>query len=594
MIDTAADHAATPLGALAPAVVILGAGLVSLLVTKLTRISAIVGFIVAGIVLGDQGGLGVLSHSSGTVHLLAELGVVFLLFDIGLHFSVRELKENRRDLLGLAPLQMVIASGVFTGILLVLGVDVPLALIMGAGFGLSSTAVVARLLADEKLSTCPLGHSALSVLIFQDVVAIFLLIFAGSLAGDPGNMAALAGIAFAKAIAAFAAALVLGRFVAKPAFRILAKMQVEETFPITVLLIILAAAAATAAAGLSLTLGAFLAGVIVAHSPYRPLVQTEVRPFRALLLSFFFMSVGMALSIDQLIAHLPFVVVVTAGLLVIKTVLIALAAVLTGWSPAGAVRLGALMAQGSEFALVLLGIGAVKAGLGDGALVAVLTAGAALSIAVAPGWSWLGKRGAAMISARFRPARELSRRALPTALAGMNGEAGSGTGDTPVVVVGLSPAGRLVIDALRAHAIPAVALENDHERMVEAEGLGYSASFGDTTRSEFWHANGAANPRALVLGQSRYDTSKALTPIIRQRFPHVVRFVAVDNVSEYVRHNRLGMRAHLLDDQPEGIELAVDVLRHCDVGEEEIQNWVADLRAAHADTPDAPPTSEAA
>lgn len=589
MIDPAAAdtavHAASPVAALLPGVVILAAGLISLLVTRLTRISSIVGFIVAGVILGDQGGLGVLSHSSSTVHLLAELGVVFLLFDIGLHFSVRELKENRRDLLGLAPLQMLIASVAFTGILLFLNAPWPLAIIVGTGFGLSSTAVVARLLAEQHLSTCPLGRSALSVLVFQDVVAIFLLIFAGSLSSDPSNIAVLAGLAFAKAIMAFAAALVLGRFVAKPAFAMLAKLQVEETFPITVLLIILAAAAASAAAGLSLTLGAFLAGMIVAHSPYRPLVQTEVRPFRALLLSFFFMTVGIALNIEQLLSYLPYVLLVAIGVLVIKTVLIGVAALLTGWSPAGALRLGALMAQASEFALVILGISAVATGFGDGPLVSVLIAGAALSIAIAPGWSWLGKRAATLISERFRPATELSK--LPSA-------PGGSVGDEPVVVIGLTEPGRLAIDALRAHAIAYVALETDPALLAEADAMGYSAALGDTADVRFWEAAGAARPRAVVLGLSRYEVSKALTPIIRDKFPHVVRFVAVDNVGEFVRHNRLGMRAHLMDAEPHGLELAVDVLRHCEVSEEDIQAWIADIRSVQADAGEPPTTAEAA
>ncbi len=565
--------AASPASAIAPAVAILAAGFVVIIIARFTKLSSIVGFLIAGILLGDQGGVGLLHHDNPTIHLLAELGVVFLLFDIGLHFSVREMRDSRKELFVLAPIQMALGTAIFGGIALILGASGPLAIILGGGFALSSTAVVARLLNEEHLNTCPLGKSALAILVFQDIVAIFLLILAGSLGEDAGSTAQLAGEAFVKAVIAFAAALLLGRYVAKPVFQFLARLRAEETFPIAVLLIILASSTATAVVGLSMTLGAFLAGMIVAHSPYRPLVQTEVRPFRALLLSFFFMTVGMSLNIQVLLGQLPLVILVATGALIIKTVLIAAAALASGWSRAGAVRLAALLAQTSEFALVILGIPAVVAGLAGGPAASVLIAGAALSIALAPGWSWLGKRAATWISQRTHSARELSRVQSSQPLAT----------DESVVVVGLTEAGRLTIDALRAHKLPFIALETDPERHAEADAIGYPAALGDTADMRFWEAAGATKARAIVLGRARYDMSRELTPILRDRFPNVVRFVAVDNVGEFVRHNRLGMRAHLLDREPKGVEMVIDVLRHMDVSEEDINDWVREVGGA---TPD--------
>ncbi len=595
--DTA--HGAGPAAALAPAVAILAAGLAALLVSKFTRLSSIVGFLIAGIILGDQGGFGLLDHDSATIHLIAELGVVFLLFDIGLHFSVRELQDSRKDLLALAPLQMALCTAAFSGVLWAMGLDPALALIVGAGFALSSTAVVARLLAEGHLSSCPLGKSSLSILVFQDVVAIFLLIFAGSLGEEGTNIALLAGLALVKALIAFAAALVMGRYVAKPAFQFLTDMRVDEALPIVALLIILASAAATALAGLSLTLGAFLAGMIVAHTPYRTLVQTEVRPFRALLLSFFFMSVGLGLDTQVLIAQAPLIIALAVGLLVIKSVLIAAAALASGWSRAGAARLAALLAQASEFVLVILGISAVANGIaareGFGVagaqLVSVLIAAAALTLALAPAWSWLGKRASVVLATRAASSgRELVKNA---------GHANARNTGKPVLIIGLTEAGRLAVDALRKHNFDIIMMEHDADRYAEAESMGYAAHFGDTADMRFWTTVGANAATAVVLGEARYETSRALTPLVRVRFPELVRFVAVQSMGEFVRHNRLGMRAHLLDREPEGVNLVVDLLRHLDLDEDDIKAWRDSLdevrneeQADALDTPPPPPPSD--
>lgn len=582
MADPHAD-AIAPAAALAPAVAILGAGLFAVLLSKFTRVSTLVYFVIAGIVLGDQGGLGLLNHDDFTVHLLAELGVVFLLFDIGLHFSIRDVKESRGDLLGLAPTQMAACTIPFFVAGLLFGLDPALALVVAAAFGLSSTAVVARLLSERNLNGCPLGRSAIAVLIFQDVVAIFLLVFAESLSDTGAGLAMLAGSALVKALLALGAAMLLARYVGKPAFQFLSAVRVEEALPIAALLVVLASAAATAWAGLSLTLGAFLAGMIVAHTPYRPLIQTEVRPFRALLLSFFFMSVGMSLDTAFLLREWPLVVALAVGLLVVKSVLILLAALVNRWSLPGAVQLATLLAQGSEFALVILGIGAVVASLQPD-VTALLVATAALSLAMAPLWSWGGMRLARIIATRTKPARELKRAAAPLI-----------NGADPVVVVGLNPAGRLTVDALRAHQLPVIAMETDPDLFATAMADGYDAHFGDATDFRFWETVGATEAAAVVLSQARYESARELTPVVRERFPDVVRFVAVDNVADFVRHNRLGMRAHLLADEPYGLELAADVLRHLAVDEADIHAWRKSLKAETApEQPAETPPAEAA
>ena len=366
--------------ALVPAITLLGFGAASALVTKAARLSPIVGYLIVGILIG-QYGLGLI-HESPATHLLAELGVVFLLFDIGMHVSMRELKESRRDLLGLAPAHLMLTGLMSAGALWMIGISWPIALAVGLSLGLSSTAVVARILTEREQNSCPIGRATTHVLIFQDMVAIFLMIYATSLGGAESGASGVAGVistrllggadlplaaslalSLVQAGLAFFAAVLAGKYLINPIFRTLAIIRNEEAFTAFTLLFVLAAACATAVSGLSLTLGAFLAGLAVSGTPFRHQVQTEMAPFRSLLLSFFFISVGLSIDVPALLRNLPFVLLAAGGLIGLKTALGFAAARLNGWSIPGATQMAFLLAQGSEFTLVVLSLGAVVTGM---------------------------------------------------------------------------------------------------------------------------------------------------------------------------------------------------------------------------------------
>ncbi|WP_290482528.1 cation:proton antiporter, partial [Hyphomonas sp. UBA3601] len=258
---------------------------------------------------------------------------------IGMHVSLRELKESRGDLLGLAPVHLLLTGLISAGALYMLGISWSIAIAVGLSLGLSSTAVVARILTEREQNSCPIGRTATHVLIFQDIVAIFLMIFATSL-GEGETAAGLAGLlseyllnggavplaaglllAFVQALIAFGAAMLFSRYLLNPVFRTLAATRNDEAFTAFTLLLVLAAACATAMIGLSLTLGAFLAGLAVSGTPFRHQVQTEMGPFRGLLLSFFFISVGLSIDLPGLLRNLPLVVIGAFGILTVKTAL---------------------------------------------------------------------------------------------------------------------------------------------------------------------------------------------------------------------------------------------------------------------------------
>ena len=548
--------------AILPAVTLLGVGLACIVAARLVGASPIVFFIAAGVAIGPHAlGLAPLNATTG---LLAQLGVVFLLFEIGLGFSTKTLRESGKDLVVLGPLQMLACGAGFGAAALAFGASWPLAILVGLGAGISATAVVTATLKARNLTTCPLGRSATSVLVFQDIAGIFLLIFAASLGDGAGALGPALAVAGLNAALAAGAALLIGRYGARPALGFLARAGGSDVFTAAALFLVLATAAATGALGLSLTLGAFLAGVIVAETPYRALVKTEAKPFGALLLGFFFITVGMGLDWRTLVAQAPLILAAVAALMAGKTVLTFLAALASGWSRPGATQLSFLTAQGSEFGLVLLALPAVAGALGAD-IAGALVAASALSLALTPAWTGLG-----LTLAR----RQAAGRAKPAAPQ-------AGGQDRPILLFAMTPAGRLALDGLKRFNVPVVAIESDPRRFMTALADGYDVGFGDPSDLRLMNAVGAVNARALALGQSRYAISKEVTPFVNETYPDLERFVVVDSQAEAEQHRALGMHPVLNRSSPEGADFAAALLHFAGVDDEAIMTWIDEIAEAH-------------
>lgn len=561
------DAAMSDALAILPAVTLLGVGLVCILLARALKTSPIVTFIAAGVLIGPNA-LG-LAPLNGVTNLLAQLGVVFLLFEIGLGFSTRTIRDSGKDLVILGPLQMLVCGLGFGLAARAFGLDWPLSILVGLGAGISATAVVSATLSERNLVTCPLGRSATAVLVFQDVAGIFLLVFAVSL--DTGAQAlgpALATALFKAALAA-SAAILIGRFGARPALTLLARAQAPEIFTAAALFLVLATAAATGGLGLSLTLGAFLAGVMVAETPYRTLVRSEAKPFGALLLGFFFISVGMGMEWRLLVSQAPVILAAAAALMLGKTVLTGLAALMSGWSRPGATQLAFLTAQGSEFGLVLLALPAVSQGLGA-EIAGALVAATALSLALTPAWTGLGLR--------------LARRLAAAKASPAQPKAGA---DRPILVFAMTPAGRLAVDALREFNIPYVAIDSDADRFMAALSDGYDVTFGDPSDVRLMSAVGATNARALALAKSRYEISREVTPYVQASYPDLARFVVVETEAEQKAHQALDMTAVINRARPEGMDFAAALLEFADVPQADIARWMRRVNEAYA--PQTPP-----
>jgi CPA2 family monovalent cation:H+ antiporter-2 len=546
------------LGVLVPVLLLLLFGIAAVVGSRALRLSPIVGYLLLGVVLSASGG-GTLVDA-GVVPQLAELGVVFLLFDVGLHFSPRHVREQATDIFGFGPVQVAFGTLGLGGLALLLGLRPGPALLVGATLALSSTAVVARLIAERHQQSCPVGLTGTAILIFQDLAAILILIVATA---SGQGQAILPAVSFAvlKAAGSFAIALGLARVVVRPLFDLVARTRNEEVFTATALFVALATAWATAQIGLSLTLGAFLGGMVLAETPYRAVVQSEIKPFRGLLLGFFFISVGLSLDREALIQSWPAVLLAAAALLTVKTASNMLASLVFRWSIPGSTQLGLLLAQGSEFAFVIFSLASVRAMVGE-RTTAVLVAAVALSLAAAPGLAELGR----MLAGRMR-AHSFRIDADPELVPGeMLG---------PVFIVGMGRRGRAVADALTELDIAYVAVERDPRRLGEAVADGYAVAYGDAGDPRLWGAVALEERRISVLTAPSLEISAGLTAMARTYFPDLKRFAAVTDAETSAVFAAAGMVPVVDGESLPGLALAVAVLTELGVASERVDAWAA-------------------
>ncbi|MEE8128154.1 MAG: cation:proton antiporter [Nitrospinaceae bacterium] len=545
--------------ALQPVIILLLVGIVAVTLMRPLKMSPIVGYLLAGILIGPHG-LGLIEESN-TTHLLAELGVVFLLFDIGLHFSLGHIWDARREILGLGPIQVLFCTAAIGGLAIALGYDPTMALIIGASLALSSTAVVSQVLAGYRQNSCPVGSGAMAVLIFQDICAIFLLIFADSFGNEGASLFSTMGTAALKALAAFIVTVVIGRYLATPIFRGVANLKNEEIFTATALLIVLATAAATGFLDLSLTLGAFLGGMMIAETPYRHFIQNEVKPFRGLLLSFFFITIGMSMNTITLLKAWWQILLIVALMMVIKTLFIYLAALTLRSSNRISMQLGFLLSQGSEFAFVVFSLPHVNQSLGP-EVASVLISSVALSMALTPPIANWG----------YRLAEKLGEK-KPKTLS-VQDEATEGAQEKRIIIIDLGEVGRCVADGLEAHGIAYQAVDIDHDRFLQANRDGYSVVFGDGADLRLMEIVGIAHAHTLVITELEFEVIKEVETVARTRYPNLLRFIPIDDEKDRSKFEALGINAILDRSFPKGLMVAAAVLRAQNIDEKKISSWM--------------------
>lgn len=494
--------------------ILLAAGVVALALLKAVGMPALLGYVLIGIGLGPF--LPGMDADSPTSHL-AEFGVVFLMFSIGLEFSLARLKSMRQAVFGLGGLQVTISMFIVMVFGLVLGLSWETGLALGGVIAMSSTAIVSKLLSERDELDSEHGRLILGVLLFQDLAVAPLIIFVPALAASAGLGEALL-YASLKAVLVLTLILTLGQKLMRPWFHIVAQSKSSELFMLNVLLVTLGLAYVTDRAGLSLALGAFLAGVLIAETEYRYQVEADIRPFRDVLMGLFFVSVGLMLDLNVVARHWDEVLLILLLLVLGKFLVIALLAGLFTQSWPVVVRVGSGLAQAGEFGFVLLGL-TLANGLLPGPLHQIILAAMVLSMLIAPllllGGTHLARRmegGAWMEQARG--VHEIATRAFGK--------------QKHVILCGYGRSGQSLARLLEAERIPFIALDHDPRRVRSAAQAGDNVVFGDSTRTEVLMAAGVKRAKAVVVSFAHTPSAlKIIASVQRLRpdAPVIVRTV---------------------------------------------------------------------
>jgi CPA2 family monovalent cation:H+ antiporter-2 len=496
------------------ALILLASAVLVVVLFRAVRLPPTLGYLAVGVAIGPYA-LGWIPETE-EARELAEIGVVFLMFSIGLEFSLPRLVTMRRIVFGLGAAQVVVTMLVAWAIATALGVDWKAALILGGVLAMSSTALLAKLLTERLELNSPHGRQIIGVLLFQDLAVVPLLILVPALAPGADDLAVILGYALLKAFVVLGLLLVIGQRLMRGWFHFVAAQKSEELFAINVLLITLGLAYITELAGLSLALGAFIAGALISETEYRYQVETDIKPFRDVLLGLFFVTMGMLLDLHVVYEQASWVFLILAALLVVKSALIVGLSMLFGTDFAVALRIGLTLAACGEFGFVLLAradaLDLIPAPVMQPVLAAML-----LSMLAAP---FIVERSG-QLARRFGRSDWMHR-----AMELHNIAVQSMASDQHVVICGYGRSGQNLARLLEKEAIPFIALDVDPQRIRDAGAAGESVVFGDAARREVLVAAGLLRAKAVAITYS--DTTSALTILrcvqeLRPGLPVVVR-----------------------------------------------------------------------
>jgi monovalent cation:H+ antiporter-2, CPA2 family len=494
--------------------ILLATTVLVVVVFRLLRLPPLLGYLIVGIAIGPHALAWI--RETEEVGDLAEIGVVFLMFTIGLEFSLPKLVTMRRIVLGLGGSQVLATMLIVGGAAFAMGVDWRAALILGGVLAMSSTAILAKLLADRLELNSPHGRQIIGILLFQDLAVVPLLILVPALAGAAEDLPAGLALALLKAAVVLTVLLLLGQKLMRGWFHLVARQKSPELFVLNVLLITLGLAYLTEIAGLSLALGAFLAGALISETEYRYQVEVDIRPFRDVLLGLFFVTIGMLLDLRVVFQQAPWILLLLVALLAAKGLLIFGLSLLSGAGPAVALRAGLALAACGEFGFVLLAR-ADSLGLMSAAVMQPVLAAMLISMLAAP---FLVERSGHIVRNWARS--DWMHRAMEV----HNIAVQSMAADAHVVICGYGRSGQNLARLLEKESIPFIALDVDSQLIREAAAAGESVVFGDAARREVLVAAGLLRARALAVTYA--DTGSALTILglvqeLRPGLPVVVR-----------------------------------------------------------------------
>ena len=502
----------------------LGAAVLAVPLARLLGLGSIIGYLAAGIAIGPWG-LKLVTDPATILHF-AEFGVVLMLFLVGLELEPKRLWALRRPIFGWGSVQLLGSAALIMGAGVLAGVDWRLALAAALGLALSSTAIGLGVLNERNLMGTSAGQSVLSVALFQDIAAIPILALLPLLAVSTVDAGGEGWWGAAKAVGVIAAIVLGGRLLLRPALRWIARSDTPEIFTAASLLLVVATAALMESVGLSMALGAFLAGVLLAESEYRRELETDLEPFKGLLLGLFFIAVGMSIDFAVVMAQPALVAAIVLGFLLLKAFVLAVMARLMPVPLAERPVFVVLLAQGGEFGFVVFQAAALG-GVIDAQAASLLVAAVAISMLLTPLLLVLIDRWLTPL---------LAARSASDAPAEM-----AEAQDSPIIIAGFGRYGQIVGRLLNANGLSATVLDHSAEQVETVRRFGWPVFYGDATRLDLLRMAGAGEARVLVLAIDDVDQSVEVARLAREHFPRLQIVARARNVTHYYRLRELGV-----------------------------------------------------
>jgi glutathione-regulated potassium-efflux system ancillary protein KefC len=496
------------------AVVYLAAAVVAVPLAKRLGLGAVLGYLLAGMAIGPWG-LGLVREVEDILHF-SEFGVVLLLFLIGLELEPSRLWSMRRPIFGWGTAQVVLVAGALFGAALAAGIGWQVALVAALGLSLSSTAIALATLGERNLMGTPAGQASFALLLFQDIAAIPMIALVPVLGVAAAGSGGMDWVAAARLAAVIAGVIVGGRYLVRPALRVIAKSGMREIFTAFALLLVIAISLLMQWVGMSMALGAFMAGVLLADSEYRHALETDLEPFKGLLLGLFFIAVGMSVDFGVFLAKPLLILGLVAAFLAIKLAVLFALSFRFGIARGQRWLFAFLLSQGGEFAFVVFGAaGAARVFTPD--VGSMLVAVVALSMVATPLLLLLHDK---VLEPRYRGQNKRE----PDAIDGDEGH---------VIIAGFGRFGQIVGRLLNANRFKLTVLDHDPDQIELLRSFGFKVFYGDATRVDLLHAAGAAKARALVLAIDDIEDSLALADAVREHFPKLPVMARARNVTHY-------------------------------------------------------------
>ncbi len=552
---------------LASVVVLFVAAVFFVAIFKRLQLSPVLGYLVAGILIGPYG-LSVVNDVAST-HYIAEFGVVFLLFMIGLELTFERLLSMRRHVFGYGTLQVLI-TGLIFGLFAFFYADMEakVAFIVGGGLALSSTAIVLQVIAEKGQQHGQVGRLSLATLILQDLAVVPLLLMVPLLADDSNDdLGQVLATSLFQGFIALVVIFIIGKQLLRPFFSAIASLKSEELFVATTLLIVLGTAWATNELGLSLALGAFVAGLLVAETEYAYQVEADIKPFKGLLMGLFFMTIGMQIDLSYIMSEFALIVVLTLILILVKTIIIFILSRSFGFKSGVAISTALTLAQGSEFTFVLFGL-ALEGGLMSSEEVQLLLVVVSISMAITPLLASLGNR----IS------KNLDKN-LPESQSKDEIERETHDLQDHVVVAGFGRVGKTTCKLLAMKEIHYVALDENPQNVHEGRKESQPVYFGDAGRIEILESIGIARARLVAVTMDNRKTALRVVKCIHKKYPDLIIIARARDRAHAAELREAGAYVALAEMFESSLLLGGAILKETGEADAEVERTIERFRA---------------